>query len=197
MQKKLIVIGGVAAGMSAASKARRIDPNLDITVYTDEEYISYAGCGLPYFIGGVINSKDKLLARTIQDFKEQNISVNNLSRVESIDPKNKKISITNIRAKTKTEDNYDNLIIATGAGVFVPPLDGVHQKGIFKLRTINDSLDIKDYLNEANPQKIAVIGGGYIGLEMVEAFINKGCRVTLIERASHIIPNMDADMAEI
>lgn len=110
MQKKLVVIGGVAAGMSAASKARRTDPNLKITVYTDEEYISYAGCGLPYFIGGVITSKEKLLARTIQDFKEQNISVNNLSRVESIDPKNKKISITNIRANTKTEDNYDNLL---------------------------------------------------------------------------------------
>lgn len=197
MEKKLIVIGGVAAGMSAASKARRTNPDLDITVYTDEEYISYAGCGLPYFIGDVIKSKKGLLARSIEDFKNQNIIVNNLSRVESIDPENKSISISKITESTTLEDNYDNLIIATGARAFVPPLEGVHQKGIFKLRTINDGLGIKEYISEAEPKNIVIIGGGYIGLEMVEIFVNKGCKTALIEKAPHIIPNMDADMAVI
>lgn len=195
--KKLVVIGGVAAGMSAASKARRTNPNLNITVYTDEEYISYAGCGLPYFIGGIIPTKDKLIARTIEEFAERNIVVNNLSKVESIDPKNRRISVTDQRNKTTYGDSYDKLIIATGARVFVPPLDGIGLKGIFKLRRVEDSLEIKKYIKEKGPRRIVIIGGGYIGLEMVEIFKDKGCQVTLIERAPHIIPNMDADMAEI
>ncbi len=197
MTKKLVVIGGVAAGMSAASKARRTDPSLDITVYTDEEYISYAGCGLPYFIGGSIKSKEKLLARSVENFAEQNIIVNTLSRAESIDSTNKKLIIKNLDSDGFIEDHYDRLIIATGARSLIPPLEGMGLKGIFTLRTITDSLNIKEYIKEAVPRNIVIIGGGYIGLEMVESFVEKGCRVTLIERAPHIIPNMDADMAQI
>lgn len=197
MVKKLIVIGGVAAGMSAASKARRTDPDIGITVYTDDEYISYAGCGLPYFIGGGISSKENLLARSVQDFAKQNIQVNTLSKVEAIYPQNKKISIRDLSKDVVYEDNYDRLIIATGARALIPPLDGIEQKGIFTLRTINDSLKIKDFMQTAGPRNIAIIGGGYIGLEMVENFLNQGCQITLIEKAPHIIPNMDADMAEI
>lgn len=197
MPKKLVVIGGVAAGMSAASKARRTNPDLSINVYTEEEYISYAGCGLPYFIGGTIASKDKLLARSIEDFSKQNIFVNNRSRVESIDPLNKKISVVNLQSGKSQKTDYDRLIIATGARSFVPPLDGIGLKGVFKLRTISDSLDIMEFIRESKPRKIVIIGAGYIGLEMVETFVNKGCQVTLVERAPHIIPNMDADMAEI
>jgi len=197
MSKRLIVIGAVAAGMSAASKARRTDPDLDITVYTDEEYISYAGCGLPYFIGGRISSKEELLARSIESFAKRNINVHTLSRVEAIDPQNKKVYIRNLQKSTAPEDHYDRLIIATGARTLIPGLDGIEQKGIFTLRTINDSLKIKEYLHKAKPRKITIIGGGYIGLEMVENFVSQGCQVTLIEKAPHIIPNMDADMAEI
>lgn len=197
MANKLIVIGGVAAGMSAASKARRTDPKLDITVYTDDEYISYAGCGLPYFISGIIEKKEKLLARSIGDFANQNIAVKTLSKVESIDPKNKTISVRSLHKDDSFTDHFDKLIIATGARPLIPPLKGMELEGIFTLRTVNDSLNIKDYLNKVQPQKIAIVGGGYIGLEMAEGFINKGCRVSLIERAPHIIPNMDEDMASI
>jgi NADPH-dependent 2,4-dienoyl-CoA reductase/sulfur reductase-like enzyme len=195
MAKRLIVIGGVAAGMSAAAKARRTDPSIDIAVYTDEEYISYAGCGLPYFISGTIKTKDKLIARSVEDFSKQNISVKMFSKVASIEPENRRVLVTNTKDKTDFEDKYDRLVIATGARALVPDLKGIEKKGIFKLRTINDSLEIKEYLNERQPQRIAIIGGGYIGLEMVESFVNKGCRVSLIERAPHIIPNMDEDMA--
>lgn len=197
MGEKLVIIGGVAAGMSAASKARRTNSDIDITVYTDEEYISYAGCGLPYFIGGTIKSKEGLLARSIEDFARQNIIVSRFSKVTSIDPANKKIAVYKSEENITIEDNYDKLIIATGARALVPPLEGVDLNGVFKLRTINDSLAVKDFLKDHEPRNIVVIGGGYIGLEMVEVFINKGCRVTLIERAPHIIPNMDEDMAEI
>ncbi|NLP30008.1 MAG: CoA-disulfide reductase [Clostridiales bacterium] len=197
MSKKLIVIGGVAAGMSAASKARRTDPNLEVTVYTDGEYISYAGCGLPYFIGGRIASKEDLIARSITDFKKQNIDVHTLSKVESIDPQNKKVFIRDLKENKLFEDNYDKLIIGTGARPFVPGLDGMHLNGIFTLRTINDSLNIIEFLKKERPKNISIIGGGYIGLEMAENFVENGCKVTVIERAPHIIPNMDADMAEI
>ena len=197
MSEKLVIIGGVAAGTSAAAKARRVNPDLDITVYTDDEYISYAGCGLPYFIGGKIASRENLLARSVADFAAQNISVKTLMRVEEIKPENGKVIIRNLQNQLTFEDNYDRLVIATGARPFVPPLEGVELDGIFTLRTIHDSLKIKEYLFQHRPQKAAVIGAGYIGLEMVENLVEHGCQVTLIEKAPHIIPNMDADMAQI
>lgn len=197
MANKLIVIGGVAAGMSAASKARRTDPDLDITVYTDDEYISYAGCGLPYFIGGIIEKKEKLLARSVKDFASQNIAVKTFSKVESIDPNDRKISVRDVHGNKIFNDHFDRLVIATGARPLVPPLKGKELEGVFTLRTVNDSLNIKNFLDRVRPQKIAIVGGGYIGLEMAEGFINKECRVSLIERAPHIIPNMDEDMASV
>ncbi|MDD3898830.1 MAG: CoA-disulfide reductase [Syntrophomonadaceae bacterium] len=197
MSEKLVIIGGVAAGTSAAAKARRVNPDLDITVYTDDEYISYAGCGLPYFIGGKIASRENLLARSVADFAAQNISVKTLMRVEEIKPENGKVIIRNLQNQLTFEDNYDRLVIATGARPFVPPLERVELDGIFTLRTIHDSLKIKEYLFQHRPQKAAVIGAGYIGLEMVENLVEHGCQVTLIEKAPHIIPNMDADMAQI
>ncbi len=197
MSEKLVIIGGVAAGTSAAAKARRVNPDLDITVYTDDEYISYAGCGLPYFIGGKIASRENLLARSVADFAAQNISVKTLMRVEEIKPENGKVIIRNLQNQLTFEDNYDRLVIATGARPFVPPLEGVELDGIFTLRTIHDSVRIKEYLFQHRPQKAAVIGAGYIGLEMVENLVEHGCQVTLIEKAPHIIPNMDADMAQI
>ena len=197
MSEKLVIIGGVAAGTSAAAKARRVNPDLDITVYTDDEYISYAGCGLPYFIGGKIASRENLLARSVADFAAQNISVKTLMRAEEIKPENGKVIIRNLQNQLTFEDNYDRLVIATGARPFVPPLERVELDGIFTLRTIHDSLKIKEYLFQHRPQKAAVIGAGYIGLEMVENLVEHGCQVTLIEKAPHIIPNMDADMAQI
>ncbi len=197
MVKKLIVLGGVAAGMSAASKARRVNPDAEITVYTNEEHISYAGCGLPYFIGGTVKSEDKLIARTIEEFKESNIDVKLNSEAISLAPASKSIEIKDVVTGKTFKDNYDKLVIATGARALVPPFEGVEKMGIFKLRNVNDGVKIKQYLEEYRPSNIVIIGGGYIGLEMVEVFIEKGCRVTLIERAPHILPNMDDDMANI
>lgn len=195
MSQKLVIIGGVAAGMSAAAKARRVKPDLDIIVYTDDEYISYAGCGLPYFIGGKIKSRENLLARSIADFAGQNIMVKTLMRAEEIKPETGKVLVRDLQNKLTFEDNYDHLVIATGAHPFIPSFEGIQLNGIFALRTIQDSLRIKEFLLQHRPQKAAVIGGGYIGLEMVENLLEHGCQVSLIEKAPHIIPNMDEDMA--
>jgi NADPH-dependent 2,4-dienoyl-CoA reductase/sulfur reductase-like enzyme len=197
MSKRLLIIGGVAAGMSAAAKARRINPQLEITVYTQEEYISYAGCGLPYFIGDKISDKKSLIARTIEDFATQNIIVNTRTKVEKIRDKSKILILKDLVDNNMYEDYYDKLIIATGARPFIPPMEGIELEGIFTLRTINDSLAIKDYLKKRKSGKATIIGGGYIGLEMAENLYDKGWKVSIIEKAPHIIPNMDEDMASI
>lgn len=197
MSQRLLIIGGVAAGMSAAAKARRIDPELEIIVYTDDEYISYAGCGLPYFIGGRFAEKESLIARTAAEFATQNIIVKTRVRAETIKPESQKVTLKDLHNNQEFEDHYDRLVIASGARPFVPPMDGINLDGIFSLRTIHDSLNIKAYLQQQQPRKAAIIGGGYIGLEMAENLLEHGCEVNIIERAPHIIPNMDEDMAMI
>lgn len=197
MPQRLLIIGGVAAGMSAASKARRTNPNSDIIVYTEEEHISYAGCGLPYFIGGRIQKSEDLFARSIAEFKAQNIIVKPLARVEEIRPEQAKVLIRDKMGQVTFEDHYDGLILATGARSFVPPIDGMKLRGVHSLRTVRDSLEIKAFLREKEPKRIAIVGGGYIGLEMAENFQEMGCQVSIIERAPHIIPNMDPDMADL
>lgn len=197
MSQKLVIVGGVAAGMSAAAKARRIRPDMDIVVYTDDNYISYAGCGLPYFIGGRVEQESSLIARSAEDFARQNIQVKTLTRVEEIRPESTTIKLQDLKDKVTVTDNYDALVIASGARAFIPPIAGTDLPGIFSLRTIHDSVNIKSFLLQKRPQKAVVIGGGYIGLEMVENLMERGCQVCLVERAPHIIPNMDEDMARI
>jgi NADPH-dependent 2,4-dienoyl-CoA reductase/sulfur reductase-like enzyme len=195
MSKKIVVIGAVAAGMSAAAKARRTDPACEISVYTDDQDISYAGCGLPYFVGGGIGSKEALLARTVEEFAKENIIVYTRSRVEEIRPASGKVVVR--QAEKTFEDGYDRLIIATGARPFKPQMPGSDLDGVFPLRSLQDSLHIKEFFSRSHPEKIAIIGGGYIGLEMAENFVKLGCHVSIIEKAPHIIPNMDEDMAQI
>ena len=197
MKKKMLVIGAVAAGTSAAAKARRQDPEIEIKVFAEGEYISYGGCGLPYFIGGRIDSKEKLLARSIEEFARQGIEVKALTRAVEIDPVKGEISLVDLASGRSFEEAYDSLVIAAGARPVVPDFPGSELEGIFSLRTINDSLNIKKYLQEQRPRRAMIVGGGYIGLEMVENLLQHGCEVVLVERGPHIIPNMDDDMAAI
>lgn len=183
--------------MSAASKARRINPDIHIEVFTDEEFVSYAGCGLPYFIGNKINSKQKLLARTIEQFLNQNIHVFTQHKVVDINKENKTVTAENLVRGEIITKSYDKLIIATGARPKVPDIEGINLEGIFTLRTLEDSLNIRDYFLENNPQKAVIIGGGYIGLEMVENLLEYDCEITLLEQHDHIVPNIDEDMAKI
>lgn len=197
MAEKLVVIGGVAAGMSAASKAKRVNPALEVQVYTDDEYISYAGCGLPYFIGDVIPAKQDLIAKTAEQFARQDIAVETSVRAIQIKPADKTVILQRLNNDEIFATSYDRLVIATGARPFVPALKNLDLNGIFTLRTIHDSLNIRRYIAEMQPQKALVVGGGYIGLEMIENLILHGCEVILVERAPHIVPNMDEDMAQI
>lgn len=194
---KLLVIGAVAAGTSAAAKARRVDPPLEIKVFAEGEHISYGACGLPYFIGGVIGSKEKLLHRSIESFARQGIRVQTLCRATSIDLEQREVVFQDLAGQRRFRESYDQLVIATGGRPVVLDWPGLDQPGIFTLRTVNDGVAIRAYLQQQRPQQALIIGAGYIGLEMAENLTDLGIPVTLVERGSQIAPNMDADMAAI
>lgn len=195
--KRLRIIGGVAAGMSAAAKARRVNPQLDIKVFTDNSYISYSSCGLPYYIGNLVKNYNTLIVRTVEDFARQGTQVITGSRAFKINCAKKLIYLEDLSTQQTWTEEYDRLIIATGARPLYPSLPGIELKGIFTLRNIQDSQAIKAYLSEYQPQHAAVVGAGYIGLEMVENLLAHGCQVRVIDKATQILPNMDADLAKI
>lgn len=197
MKKKLLVIGAVAAGTSAAAKARRVDPELEIKVLAESEYISYGSCGIPYFIGGLVASKEKLLVRSIEDFAHQSIEIKNLCKATEINLSEQKVKFWNLSQNHIFEEYYDKLIIATGARPTSFDWPGLNKKGIFTLRTINDGANIKEYLRLNKSARVLIVGAGYIGLEMAENFSALGFQVTLVERESQVAPSMDPDMALI
>src|SRR5215210_6483209 len=166
---RLVVIGGVAAGTKAASRARRIDPDLEITIYQEEPEISISECGLPYLISGIVEERDELIARTAEEFAEKDVEVLTRHRVERISPDHKKLVVKDLEADEEFEDSYDRLIIATGARSTSPPVDGIDLDGAFTLRFLTDSDKILSFIKEHSPKKAVVIGGGYIGLELTES----------------------------
>ncbi|EKE03425.1 MAG: pyridine nucleotide-disulfide oxidoreductase dimerization region [uncultured bacterium] len=195
MQEHLIIIGGVAAGPKAAAKARRENPDLKITLYTDGYHISYSSCSLPYYIEGLIQNPEKLLVRSPETFKTKyNVNVHIRHRVVKISPDTKTVEIENLENADKFQDKYTKLLIATGAHPFIPDIEGIHLNNVFTLRTFLDALKIKEKMNKH--KKAVIVGAGYIGLEMVEALQCSGLDVTLIELACQILPILDTDMAE-
>jgi len=191
----LVVIGAVAAGMSAASKAKRIDPETRVQVFGREEHVSYAACGLPYYIGDVIQDQKKLIARSQEQFAHQGIEVNPGHEVKQIIPEQKQILVLNPRGREMVV-NYDKLIICTGARPVVPSLAGQNLEGVFSLATLPDSQQIKTAI-AAGAKRAAIVGAGYIGLEMVEAFRLQGLSVTLLQRSDQVARTIDPDMASI
>ncbi|MCD6362815.1 MAG: FAD-dependent oxidoreductase [Synergistetes bacterium] len=191
MPDRLIIIGGVAAGPSAAFKAKRVNSDLDVLLFTDEEDLSYGSCGLPYFIGGVIEDRKKLIARTVNAFKDAGIDVKTGVRVEGIDPKEGVVFAGGEKFR------YDSLVIATGASPILPPFEGRNLKGIFTLRSVKDGERIKDFISKESPERAVIVGAGYIGVEMAESFASLGLKVSLVELMPQILINMDVDMAEL
>jgi len=195
-KKRLVVIGAVAAGTKAASKAKRDNPGLDVKVFTKERYISYAGCGLPYYIGGVIKEKQELLVRSPGDFKiEQEIEVLTEHEVKKIDASGKKVEVLDLRSGKVSEFPYDKLIIATGASPIVPPLENVKLRNIFTLRSVSDALAVRELVDTGTVKKAVVVGGGFIGLETAENLRNRGLEVTIAELVPHILPPFDEEIA--
>ncbi len=195
-QKRLIVVGGVAAGMSAAARARRTDPNLEIMVFERTGYVSYGSCGLPYFIGGVINNPDDLVARTPAQFAKQNIVVHTHHEVHAIDVMNKVVTVRDLDEGHQFAAEYDKLVIATGGSAVRPPIRGTELQGVFVLRNVEDGVAVRDFIEEETPRRAVIIGGGYIGVEVAENFAEKGLETTVLSRPSQLLANFDSDIAQ-
>jgi NADPH-dependent 2,4-dienoyl-CoA reductase/sulfur reductase-like enzyme/rhodanese-related sulfurtransferase len=195
---KVLIIGGVAGGASAATRLRRLDERAEIIVFERGEYISYANCGLPYYIGNVIQNRDSLLVETPQNFKTQyNIDVRINHEVTKIEPNEKTIQVKNIITGETYIENYDKLVLSPGAKPIVPSIEGIENERIFTLRNIPDTDAIKEFISSHKVQNAMVIGGGFIGLEMVENLHHLGIYVTLVELDKQVFPSMDYSMAGI
>ncbi|MDP4551293.1 CoA-disulfide reductase [Alkalihalobacillus macyae] len=199
MSKKIVIVGGVAGGSTAAARLRRLDETAEIVMFDKGEYISYANCGLPYYIGGTIEDRKKLLVQTPESMAARyNVDIRTLSEVTRIDRENKTISVHDLSSDQTYEETYDQLILSPGARPIVPPIPGIDEaKALFTLRTIPDTDRIKAYVDEQKPSEAVVIGGGFIGVEMAENLRDVGMNVTLIEMANQIMPPLDYEMAAI
>jgi CoA-disulfide reductase len=199
MKNKTIIIGGVAGGASTATRLRRLDEQREIIMLERGEYISFANCGLPYYIGGVIQSRDALIVETVEDMQARfNIDVRIFSEAISIDKDKKELTIKNLQSGETYKETYDQLVISTGAFPVKPPIPGIHEANhLFTLRNIPDMDRIKNFIDENKPRKAAVIGGGFIGIEMAENLHHLGMDVTLVEMADQVMAPIDVEMAEI
>lgn len=194
----IVIIGGIAGGMSAASKLRRLKEDVRITVFEKDEHISYGACGLPYYISGVTESHEDLLARTVEDFEKRNIQVHIQHEVKKVMPEQRIVLVQDLQSGETMEVNYDKLLIATGSKPIVPPFVPKEAGNVFTLKTLKDGMDMRKYFQERqNVKRVAIIGGGYIGMELVETMMELQKEVTVIELQPHILPNYDQDMAEI
>jgi NADPH-dependent 2,4-dienoyl-CoA reductase/sulfur reductase-like enzyme/rhodanese-related sulfurtransferase len=195
---KLVIVGGVAGGATAAARARRVSEDAEIVVFERGEYISFANCGLPYYIGNVIKRRAHLLLATPEEFKKTyNIDVRIFSEVIGINPKEKTVEIKNTATGKKYREAYDKLILSPGAEPIKPPLEGIELENIFNLRNIPDSDRIKKIVDERNPQCAVVVGGGFIGLEMAENLTERGVKTTIVEMLDQVMPSLDYEMATL
>ncbi|WP_283606880.1 FAD-dependent oxidoreductase [Faecalispora anaeroviscerum] len=195
---KIIMIGSVAAGTSAAAKARRNTEEAQITIYEKDSYISYSGCGLPYFVGGETSDVGKLTPRDALWFKERyNVEIKTGCEVLTVDPDHKTLKVKNLVTGKEFTDTYDKLVFATGSKPFKPQLDGITSKNLFTIKNPQNAVDVDTYIAERQAKKAVIIGGGYIGLEMAVALKERQMDVTILELSNHIMPPMDDEMAAI
>jgi NADPH-dependent 2,4-dienoyl-CoA reductase/sulfur reductase-like enzyme/rhodanese-related sulfurtransferase len=197
MKKRLLVIGGVAAGPKAAAKARRCDPEMEIVVYQEEDDISYAGCGLPYYIGGVIEDREELISRTPGKFAQDGIRILKNRKIEKIDLENSTVSGRRVGSGESFTDHFDRLVIATGAFPIRPKIEGIDLRNVFYLRSIFDADAILEHIKSKDIQNVVIAGGGYIGLEMAESLVHLEKNVTIVELAPQILTLFDEDFAGI
>jgi len=198
MTLKVVIVGGVAGGASAAARLRRINENAEIILFEKGEYISFANCGLPYYIGEVIEEKDNLVVQTPEAMKKRfNIDVRINSEVTRIFPDKKMVEVVNKKDNKTYTVTYDKLILSPGAEPIRPPLPGIDSDRVFTLRNIPDTYRIKDYVDSKKPKRAVVVGAGFIGLELAENLHKRGVNVTVVELADHVIGPLDLDMAAI
>ena len=193
--ERFIVIGAVAAGMSAASRARRLKPDMEIIIFERTGDVSWAACGMPYLIEDKVKSASDLVVYDAKFFKEKrNIDISLYHEVKQIFPERKTVLAKNIKSGEEKEYPYDKLLISTGARSVVPPIKGIDLKGIFPLRQLQEGVAIKEYIKQKSPKKGLIIGAGYIGMEMAEAFSERDIKVTIVEKMANIIGTMDDEI---
>ena len=198
MNKKILIIGGVAGGATAAARLRRLDETSEIIMFEKGPYISYANCGLPYHIGNVIKERSSLLLQTPEAMSSKyNLDVRVESEVISIDRDNKTVSVRNLKTDEIYSESYDVLIISTGSSPLKPPIEGINSPGIFTLWTVPDTDAIKKFINEKKPKNAVVIGGGFIGLEVAENLASAGLNVTVAEAMDQVMAPVDYEMAQL
>jgi len=192
---RIVIIGSVAGGTSAAAKARRNSEEHEIVIYDMDRDISYSGCGLPYYIGEDYISRDDLTPRNSAWFKNRfNIDIFTEHQVIDIDINRKTLTVKNIQTGNIFSDRYDKLIMATGAESFIPQIPGIENCNVFPVRNVRNADKIKNFISDTKPERALVIGGGFIGLEMAENLTQLGIKITLIEIADHVMPSMDRDI---
>jgi len=198
MGKKILIVGGVAGGAGTAARLRRLDENAEIIMFEKGEYISFANCGLPYYIGGAIEERDALLVQTVEGMSKRfNIDIRVKNEVISIDRENKTLKVKNLDTGVTYDESYDVLVLSPGSVPLKPPIPGINSENIFTLWNIPDTDNIKAFVDDKKPKKAVVIGGGFIGIEMAENLHDRGIEVTLVEMANQVMAPIDFEMAEI
>ena len=194
---RIIIIGGVAGGATAAARIRRVTEEAEILLIEKGKYISYANCGLPYYIGGIIEERGKLFVQTPEAFGRRfHIDVRTESEVTKIDTTKKTVTVSTADGRDYTE-TYDKLLLSPGASPIVPPLPGINSEGIFTLRNVSDTDCIKAFLDGGKVRRAVIVGGGFIGLEMAENLKHAGLDVAVVEMANQVMGPIDYSMAAL
>ena len=200
MPERLVIIGGDAAGMSAASEARRrrAADDLEIVVFERSSYVSYSACGEPYFVGDYVTDLDQLIARTPEQFAALQIEVHIRHEVTSIDTDARRVRVRAVDGGAERSEPYDELLIATGAEPNRPPIDGAQLDGVYEMHTLDDAIAVRRLIDERKPRSAVVVGGGYIGVEMAEAFWRHDIPVTIVTAAASLLdPQLDPEMGDL
>lgn len=193
---KTVIIGGVAGGATTAARLRRNDEHAEVIILERGEYVSYANCGLPYYIGGVIPEREQLFVQTPEKlFRNHHIDVRVRSLVTAIDRENKLVHVRNLQSGEEYSESYDKLVLSPGAEPVRPPIPGIKNEGIFTLRSVTEMDAIKEYVDETHPTRAIIVGAGFIGLEMAENLHERGILVTIVEMAQQVMNVVDYEMA--
>lgn len=194
---KAVIIGGVAAGMSAASKIKRIDPAAEVTVYEKGAFLSYGACGLPYYVSGENDDYTKMIARSREQFEKAGIRTRIKHEALRVSPEDRTVVIKNLITDEIIHETYDSLMIATGCTSVTPPIPGIDNVGVFYIKTLEHGMILNKIASDPSTRRCIVVGGGYIGVEMAEAFLHLGKQVTLIEGANRILLPFEPEMSEL
>jgi len=196
MARRVLIVGGVAGGASCAARLRRLDESAEIVLFDRGPHVSFANCGLPYFVGDVITEERSLLVASPQLFRDRfRIEVKTRHEVTAIDRAGRAITVRDLTSGRESAERYDALVLSPGAAPIRPPLPGIDLPGIFAVRNIPDSVRIRAWIDERRPARAVVVGGGFIGLEMAENLAHRGLAVTVLEKLPQVMPPLDAEMA--